>query len=573
MNKEMLLGLASANVLLIRFFFTLLFLSCIIIIKKKRIPSKVLIIALIAFSIAFADAMLLPKRDLMYNDDFYYQSMALSIKERGNYFLYHRQFESGPFPKSIGYPFMLSLIYSTGNLNPKLSNYANAFFYGLSFALFAVLLWKINKTNAEGKRDEKEKDKRKKKALLGKSLLFTISFIAMLLLIWSNILFKKLSTTGETHVFSVFAIALFIYLFVNYVKRSFSAWSFLALMASAFLAIVTRPENVMIIFILYLAAFSLALINRKKAFWVFFSAILISILCIPNFLVIRSEYIDIQWGEGSNFGLEKIPENVRFFSDTVFGNQWESGIVFLAGCAYSLIFCFWFFAFKLLPYSINKLRKKSFMKQGINAFNLLSFFVMSVLLAFTLVIFVSHVDSNRAPRIYLTPVMLSYVVFGLLAFSITRNLSSKRGKKHIIYGVAFLSIVLLALSSFFSGVRWEKEFRESSNHRKDQLDMSEQIYFFFQGMKGEYYVVTQYPEAMFFLGKRAISVDAFIEGYNELKGKEIYVWLNNLFDNPGFARDKTLMFYNHIKEDAEMITVLEYKAGPYESKLEKLEFN
>ncbi|HDP74182.1 MAG TPA: hypothetical protein ENN46_04500 [Candidatus Woesearchaeota archaeon] len=569
MNYELLLYLGRLNVIIIRLMLFLLVVSAIFIFRKRKAPLGLVIAAMVVFSLAFTNSLLLPEIDLMYNDDLYYKSMGLAISDFGNYYLYHTEGSWGPFPKSLGFPFMLSLVYSSGILNPKVSSYANSFFYGLGLTLFLILLWNIFKTTPSEKETLKQKDKKNKTSR--KELVFPALAFIMLILLWSNVLFKDLSSTGETHVFSVLTILTFIYFLISFFKRKFSFWNIAALASSALISAVSRPENIIVVAVMYVLFLIFIFVDKKKAWWLLGTAFFVTLLCIPNVLVIKSEYVETHYAEGGNFGLDKIKDNIIFFSNTVLSTQKETGVVMIISLIYSLSFCFWFLAIKFVPAFIKALKGiRTPLRDNKTGNQVIQVILALVFIAFTIVIFISYIDSNRAPRVYLTPIVLAYLVLGCLVMRIAGILFDAEPKKKALLWILVIVISLGALSSFITAARWERDTRIASNHRRDQLDMSERIYHYFNDIEEEFYLVTQYPEALFFLRNRVISIDAFLEHNEMLKNKSIYIWLDNLFNSHTFQRRKTEELYYWLGERARIMTVFRYTSGGYQSTLEKL---
>lgn len=527
--------LSRMNVWLIRICFlfaVFFFVKEFIYLENKK---KFIAIAIAVF--ACLGLLLIPRFNLLYNDEFHYNSMAFSIKDFGIYYSYHESAEVfGPSAKCAVFPYLIYLSYYFTNGSPYSSIYVNMILYSLSALLILILFFELFK----------DRLKRKKSVFLY-SLLFVVIFLSVYYL-------KSLSRNGETHPTSIFFVLLFILAFIKFLKSNLLK-DFFMVIPIGIIASISRPENLFIVIALFL--FALALINKNKSkankfegynsnieqrnktfkekfksmldkiksnkkLSILIVAIIIGIFCIPNFLIIYKEYFLKSWAqEKGNFSLLYFYDNLKFMSG-YFSNTSE----------------YWFFGLLIYAFFISvgivlmKMLNVFFKNQRIRHLNQkieeidennIFLFCCCTFLSAVFSIFISFVSQNRAPRVYSILFVLAIVwmaVFFWFAYKI------KRIRKLLV-----LFVVLFVFLSVINGLRLvTADVKYYINYdRAKQLEFINEIFLYTKDIQGEYYVVTQYPEALAFLKEKVIDTDDFLAHVDFYKEKELYIYFKNLY--------------------------------------------
>ena len=519
--------LAKLNIWLIRvgFVFALVFLARLFYKLKNKKKLAFLVVIAVAFFSLFA----IPKFNILYNDEFYYNSMAFSIKDYGINYLYHESAEVfGPYPKCAVFPYLINISYYFTKGNPYSSIYVNMILYSLSAGVLLLIFFEV----------AKGKIKRKHELFYG--ALFVLIFLTVYYL-------KNLSRNGETHPTSIFFVLLFILVVINFLNKG-AFKEFIFLVPIGFIAGVSRPENLFIPISLLLFGIIfpknkssngvdevditkkrgiLGNIIENKKLILIISAILIGILCIPNFLVIYGEYFNKSWQDSnSNFSILYFYDNVvhllKYFFITL--DFWFLGLIALGIIAsLSLVLI------EILATFFNRgriVKERKWLKCFDEDKHML--YISCLFLCSLCIIFISAVNQNRAPRVYSIIITLA-VVWLIMLF--VNAFKIKEYRK-----VFTLLLVLFVGLNFANDIRLSygpiRHYFDYS--RSKQLEFIEDIFQYTKNIDGEFYVMTQYPEALAFLKDNVIDTADFMLHKEFYKDKRIFLFFKNLY----FAEQK-----------------------------------
>ncbi len=510
--------LARANIWLIRvsFIFVLAFLFS----SFYKLENKKKIVFLVFVIIAFFGLFAIPKFNILYNDEFYYNSIAFSIKDYGLNYLYHESAELfGPYPKCSVFPYLINVSYYFTDGNPYSSIYVNMILYSLSAGVLLLIFF------------EASKGKIKRRHELFYGILFVLIFLTIYYL-------KNLSRNGETHPTSIFFVLLFTLAIIRFLNKG-TPWDFIYIVPLGFIAGVSRPENLFIPISLLLFGFAFPrgnnlgkdnIIKKKglfsnivenKRLTLIMSAILIGLLCIPNFLIIYKEYFDKPWQDSSpNFSILYFYDNVlhllKYFFNTL--DFWFFALIALGFFASIWLILVRFFGMFFKRGKIAK--KQKWLKEFDEKSHML--FISCLFLCSLCIIFVSAVNQNRAPRVYSIIITLAVVWF-IVLFVNGYKLKSKRKAFTIL-------LILFVALNFINDIRLSHGGTRHyfNEYRASQLEFIEEIFLYTQNLNGEFFVVTQYPEALAFLKEKVIDTADFRLHKEFYKDKRIFLFFENL---------------------------------------------
>jgi hypothetical protein len=210
---------------------------------------------------------------MMYTDEFSYMESGKNMLQTGSQVNY---------VKSIGWPFMLSLVFGIFGVNSFVALYTSSVFGALTILVIFLLTYSLTKN--------------KNIALLSSLILSLFP------------LHLKWSGSAETNITSLFFILLalfFCFLFYNEKNNNL----FLLAWASVVFAVQFRPENYVLIFLFLLGIFLynkefIKRIDKKNVL----AFLIIGFLCVPNFIQVFKFQTSTNWAE-SDSGGERTGDN------------------------------------------------------------------------------------------------------------------------------------------------------------------------------------------------------------------------------------------------------------------------
>ncbi len=360
-----------------------------------KIDKKTWLFLFLIFVIALLIRIFIPTHShIMYIDEAWYMEAGKNMLETGS---------QDSYPKYIGWPFILTIVFSIFGINNWIALYTSILLGALTIVNIFLLSYIITK--------------RKKISLIA-ALLFSL-FPAHI----------RWSASAEANIASLFFISLTIFLCFLYYKKNKISLLWLAIVALAFTAQI-RVENY-IFPVLFL--FGCVLFDKKNLKKINFKFILpwivLLILSFPN-LIQNLEYLSSEnWQEsesdgrltGSNWSITNLVYNTIHYGKNIFMEYpFFITILFVIGLIYAII------------------------KDGREAYFLITWFLFMYLIHF--VSWPTNFESGGQERYYMSfyPIISIFASYGVLL--IKNQLSSKiKNKifKKLIIPITILIILLM----------------------------------------------------------------------------------------------------------------------------------
>lgn len=357
--------------------------------RKINLYSWIFLLAFVVIAVLIR-LYVSPIQHIMYNDEAMYMQAGKEIMQFGS---------QGDYPKSIGWPFILSIVFRIFGLSNITAIYASVFFGAMTiFALF-LLAFIIT---------------RNQPVSLAASFMFSL-FAGHI----------RWSTTAETSMASLFFMILSMFFALLCFKHKKQPLLWLAAAGIAF-AVQFRPENIFLLFI-FLRGYMLyhPVKNTKRLFLPF---ILILVIILPNFVQVLSFQTSQDWLEqesggeisGPSFGFSNLANNSLNYGMYLFNNEFQPylfTLLMLIGLIYGLF----------------KNRKDTLILAGWFAgLWFIYFFSYFQTLGGGL-----HIDSKIRFFLNFYPVSVIFMGYGMLFFF---NILKKKLPKNIV--VPFLAVIL-----------------------------------------------------------------------------------------------------------------------------------
>ena len=304
------------------FFILIIFVICIYFLWENRQVFKTIILSIdkrtwFFLLLIFLTALLIrilipPHQHIMYIDEAWYMEAGKNILQTGS---------QGYYPKSIGWPFLLSFIFLIFGINNWVAIYSSLVLGALTVIPVFLMVYIISG---------------KKEMGLFSALVFTLFPVHI-----------RWSTSAETNVVSAFFIAFSIFFCFLYYRRQSISLLWLSLFGLAF-ACQFRPENYIL---LPLFLFGMFLYDKTiyKNMWhrLILPLLVFFIISFPNLIQVLDFYTYENFGVvknstalASNWNINNLLDNSRSYGSALFSSK-NQPIVFTffiaLGFAYGII--------------------------------------------------------------------------------------------------------------------------------------------------------------------------------------------------------------------------------------------